>query len=318
MGGVAPVIDPEAPQSLVSYPTSPPGVLRFIVIGDVGTGDETQKAVAQAFNALCVVRGCDMVLVAGDNIYPDGVRSAFDPQFEEKFENPYAEVKLPFYLVLGNHDNGGGVGTNPAMAEHQIAYTFRTDRTTMKWNMPARNYRVSLGDVDLFGLDSGPEEVTWSSAWMPNSLGDQMAQWFRAEMAKSTASWKIVFAHHPYISNGEHGIAGVYDNIPSRGLPYRAMLDETMCRNTDVFFAGHDHHLAWMEPLAECGDTHFIISGAGGAGLYDRGLPPDLPARFEDYDSHGFVWAEIDGEQFTAAFYDKDGALLFEDSFTRA
>ena len=43
-------------------------------------------------------------ILLGDNIYDDGVHSIDDPQWEEKFEGPYRNIDMPFYPVLGNHE----------------------------------------------------------------------------------------------------------------------------------------------------------------------------------------------------------------------
>src|SRR5690242_20330024 len=83
-----------------------PATVRFVAFGDAGAATGAQFAVAQAMADVCKARGCDFALELGDNIYPEGVRSADDPQFETKFETPYEALKMPFYVALGNHDNG--------------------------------------------------------------------------------------------------------------------------------------------------------------------------------------------------------------------
>lgn len=297
-------------------PESPEGVLRFLVIGDPGTGEEEQYQVADAMLQVCKIRGCEFVLVNGDNIYNDGVRSAYDQQFEDKFEKPYSNIDLPFWLVLGNHDNGNGAGSNPAAADHQVEYTYREDRTTDKWNMPARYYAFSEGPADFFGLDSGPQEVAQNPLWLPGGYGPQQEAWLEDAVASSTAEWKFAFAHHPYISNGAHGNAGIYDNVAGRGLSYRLMLENTICDEVDVFFAGHDHDLQWLEPTDSCGKTVHIVSG-GAAKTRDRRATAENPALFEAYNQLGFLWVELDGDTFTGVFYDEHADVLFEHSFER-
>lgn len=76
----------------------------FLVIGDMGTGTPEQFEVAKAMKEVCAQRGCAFVISTGDNIYEYGVSSVQDPQFQSKFEKPYAELDIPFFLVLGNHD----------------------------------------------------------------------------------------------------------------------------------------------------------------------------------------------------------------------
>lgn len=296
----------------------PEGSVRFVVLGDVGTGEADQYRVAAAVARVCEDRGCLFALVAGDNVYPDGVTSPHDPQFDEKFESPYAGVDLPFYLVLGNHDNGNGAGDNPEVGDHQVAYAQRTDRPSDKFHMPQRNYAFTVGHVTLFGLDSGPSEVSQPAAWLPGSRGPAMEAWLREELARTATPWRLVFAHHPYASNSVHGDAGLFDNIPGRGLAYRLMLEDLVCGNAQVFFAGHDHTLQWLAPVDGCPGTQFVVSGAGGAEIYARGPPPDHAAFYENYEDHGFWWIDVTGDTFTGAAFDADAGLLFERRFVRA
>jgi hypothetical protein len=77
----------------------------FVALGDMGTGGSAQTQVAQAMYHVCQQEGCDFILGLGDNIYPHSVRSAHDPQFQDKFEHPYARFQgIDFWMILGNHD----------------------------------------------------------------------------------------------------------------------------------------------------------------------------------------------------------------------
>jgi len=79
-----------------------PAALRFIVIGDSGSGSAGQYAVGEAIAEVCQRKdefvddmafpGCDLVVGLGDNIYESGVTSVDDPQFAEKFEKPFEPV----------------------------------------------------------------------------------------------------------------------------------------------------------------------------------------------------------------------------------
>jgi len=97
----------------------PPPSMAFVALGDSGRGSADQWNIAHAMEAFCRQRGCDFALLLGDNIYDSGASSESDPQFQSKFEQPYAGLHFPFYPVLGNHDYGAGgagrplVGNNP-------------------------------------------------------------------------------------------------------------------------------------------------------------------------------------------------------------
>lgn len=258
-------------------PVSEP--LRFLVLGDGGRGTSEQYEVSAAMEQVCAANGgCAFALHTGDNIYSDGVSDVEDEQFQEKFELPYANLDFPFWLVLGNHDYGNG----QEGVDAQVEYTDLSD----KWNMPAQYYTHQVGDVTIFGLDT--EQID-------NGDGDGQVDWLTGALPAATTTWKLAFGHHPYLSNGDHGNAD--GDLAS-------FVEDHLCGRVDVYFAGHDHDLQWLEPT--CG-TEFIVSGAA-SDLRDVG--GDNPTLFEDA-VNGFLWVEIVDRTFTGVFYDVDGNELF-------
>ncbi len=288
--------------------------LRFVVLGDGGTGDENQRRVARAVKIVCQRRGCEFALYLGDNIYEVGVDGVDDAQFWTKFEEPFAELDFPFYVVLGNHDYGSGIPTSgtfePEKVAAQIEYTAHSD----KWNMPSRFYAFELGPAAFFALDTG--------MFVYDLRGSAAAQqgWLDQQLAAARAPWKFAFGHHPYNSSGWHGNAGNYEGsrgTPSEiyptGEPLAALVEHSLCDRVDVFFAGHDHHREWLEP--QCG-TQFIISGAA-AKLRPLAFRDQMPSRFADDARHGFLWVELDRDRFTGVFYDEDGQADYQRTFLR-
>jgi hypothetical protein len=63
-----------------------PNTVRFIAVGDVGTGTTIEYRVAKAMGNKCELDGCNFVLLLGDNIYENGVDSISDTQFGTKFK----------------------------------------------------------------------------------------------------------------------------------------------------------------------------------------------------------------------------------------
>lgn len=325
----APTVVDDTP---IESPTDTPAetaAVRVILLGDSGSGSEGAYAVGEAVAKVCAARGCDLVLGLGDNIYESGVSSVLDPQFEEKFELPFAPIDLPFYMVLGNHDNSGffgGDGANNAKGDFEVDYHYRDSqhpdepRQTSRWHMPSRYYRFTQGGesaaplVEFFGVDSNQIAGGFPDSnenYSYNNYGLVQAQWLNEAMASSKAKWKIVFAHHPYISNGSHGNAGNYDGAPAFVAPvlagerYKAFIEETICDKADFLFAGHDHDLQWLMPVASCGKTGFILSGAASK---TRSLEhrDDNPVFYEKGDSYGFVWVEIKGDTMVGEVYQVD------------
>ena len=282
--------------------------LNFIIIGDAGTQDAVQAALGQTVGEVCAAKatdtvpGCHFAMAAGDNIYFAGAVSTTDPQFDMAFEDIYGHLDFPFYLVLGNHDNGF-TGTGTAIGDNQVEYTYRTDRPTQLWNMPARYYTHRWGNVlELFALDSDTIDADSDSVGTDEGVYDSAFQraWLARAADLSPARWRISFSHYEYISNGFYG-----DGTPS----FKAAMEEALCDRVQFHVQGHEHDLRWMSPVESCGRTEFIVSGAGGR-TEDR---PATNLGFEerqgengisDYrDSAGFMWASILGGAITVEWY---------------
>ena len=59
--------------------TEKKGVIKFGVIGDTGTANMDQQEVADSLAKICRRDGCDLVLMLGDNFYPEGLKTLEDP-----------------------------------------------------------------------------------------------------------------------------------------------------------------------------------------------------------------------------------------------
>jgi tartrate-resistant acid phosphatase type 5 len=144
--------------------------VHFDVIGDYGTDDASEKAVADAVLA----DGPDFVATVGDNNYtgsgaPDDWRRT-----QEKYYGSFLPTR--FFPALGNHDWDAGL-------DGYLAYFRPPDN--------GRYYSVRRGPVALFFLDSDPRE--------PDGIapGSVQESWLRAALAGSDARWKLVLFHHP-------------------------------------------------------------------------------------------------------------------------
>lgn len=293
-------------------------IVRFIAVGDTGTGKEGQYQVAGAIESVCAIRGCDFALGLGDNIYEAGVDSVDDVQWLDKFEKPYQNLNMPFYMTLGNHDNSyfAGGGLDNTKGELQVDYHYKEGRFSEKWNMPARYYHFSAplienGSlieneplVDFFSLDSNPlaalsdiEQKYWQLPYKK-----QQATWFDETIKTSLGAWKIAFAHHPYISNGSHGNAGLYDYVAGLGEVYQDFLEQEVCNRVDVIISGHDHDMQWLKPVESCGKTFHMVSGAG-AKTRTFSNPDRNEAYWQADETLGFYYIEIEGDEFRGTAY---------------
>ena len=281
----------------------PEHVVQFVAMGDGGEGNPDQYTVSDVVEAVCGVRGCDFVLYLGDNIYDSGVDGVDDTQFLTKFEAPYANLDLPFYVVLGNHDYGGdGAGWEFWKGEREVEYSQYSD----KWTMPDNYYSFETSDAMFIGLDTN---------LIFYGLGADQRPWIEGLTSASTKTWSVAFGHHPYISNGPHGTAGRYEGIPQwvplteipRGEYVRGFMEDHVCHKVDLYISGHDHSRQWLEP--KCG-TEWMVSGSAAKTTdIER---DDHDSFFESGDDEGFVWIELRNNVMTAAWYDKHGVMNYE------
>lgn len=315
----------------------PPAVtkVRFIAFGDAGRANANQTAVGTAMAQLCQLKGCDFALELGDNFYDTGVTSVTDAQWQTKFELPYAGFNFPVYATLGNHDNSQsslGEGSINSRGDVQVSYTTTTGSgISGKWKMPARYYAFTAPLVavagqdpliEFFSLDSSPMAATLANpadtTYAANTYGPTQLQWFQQALTNSKAKWTFAFAHHPYVSNGQHGNAGEFDGAPSppdpvppvfpgataSGKYWKELLDESACAlGLDFFVFGHDHDLEWLKPVPGCNDkTEFILSGAG-SDVREYGDAARNPTYWQQDLMQGFFWFEVSATEMRGESY---------------
>lgn len=278
-------------------PTPTPKTVKFIAVGDTGTGSNDQTKVGNTMAAICKSRGCDFVQLLGDNLYDSGASSPDDPIFQEKFEIPYAAVDTDFFVVLGNHDyGGGGAGTDFGKGKNEVEYT----KKSKKWKLPSAYYKHTKEHVEFFALDTNMQMFG-----QDDDQKKDMAAWIKA----STATWKIAFGHHPYKSNGPHGNAGDYEGmswIPiTNGKGVKSFLEDNVCGGVDLYLSGHDHSRQWLNE--SCKGTELAVSGAGAKATELEGKNATLFQSLE----LGFLYITIQDKMLTAEFIDENGVTEF-------
>jgi hypothetical protein len=273
--------------------------LRFVAVGDTGKGNQGQKDVAAGIATKCAKDGCDFVQLLGDNIYESGVTSTMDTEWQGRFVEPYANLSLEFWAVLGNHDYGGnGLGTEWGKGQNEIDYT----AVSTKWRMPAAYWHRTVQNVEFFALDTNMQIF-----FQDGKQRTDVAAW----LAASTATWKIALGHHPYLSNGKHGNAGSYDGIPLSGSNVKSFMDDVVCGKADLYLSGHDHDRQWHK--STCKGTELAVSGAGAA---TTTLGTKNETLFQA-DTLGFLYVRIAGKTLTAEFCDQTGKVEFTRTLTK-
>lgn len=259
--------------------TAPPvgqavaGAVRFVAIGDTGTGGKDQRAIAHQMVSYHKARPYDTVIMLGDNIYPSG--SSAD--LPKKFEQPYAELLqrgVRFYAALGNHDVQQG---------RQVQTNYRL------FNMGGRNYySFTKGDdlVEFFVLDS-------------TDMDAAQLRWLEGALMASRARWKVAYFHHPIYSSGErHGSSA----------KLRACLEPLFVRyGVAAVFSGHDHFYERIKP--QRGVQYFVCGASGKLRRGNINRRSSLFAAGND-SVHSFLYVEVTHDQLSFWAVDAAGRLL--------
>ena len=310
-------------------------------MGDFGTGTIQQEMVGNAMADVCDQRGgCNFAIGLGDNIYDENPQTPYADAFVHRFEHPFRNAQFPFYMTLGNHDNSliiDGIGNFNRTGEVQVEYSYRTDRLTDRWKMPARYYRhdhpagAGAPTATFLALDSNPFMTVFELdmeywVWYEWKQG----KWARDALASSNATWKIAYAHHPYLSNGLHGNAGNYEGVPVlelftarfSGETYRRWLVDNICGKVDLYVSGHDHDLQLLHSIPECGNTIIMVSGAGAKTRSLEAGATRNPYWYQQGDTLGFSIGEINGNNLTLTFYtvnpsDGKASIAHQQTFKR-
>jgi 3',5'-cyclic AMP phosphodiesterase CpdA len=199
------------------------GSVKFAVIGDTGTGDQHQLAVAKQLASAHAQFPFDLVIMMGDNLY--GGNSAKD--YDKKFALPYKPLldgDVKFYASLGNHDDPSERFYKPFNMNGERYYTFQPG---------------TRSGVRFFALDS-------------NYMDDKQLKWLDDQLAQSGSDWKICFFHHPPYSSGEaHGSDTTLRNqVEPVFLKY----------GVNAVFTGHEHFYERIKP--QKGIAYFIAGSS--------------------------------------------------------
>lgn len=218
--------------------------MECILVGDTGSGEKEQYLCAKSMERLIDKHNIESVIVVGDNIYPSGCSSVSDNQFVTKFQEPYKNIKLPFYLCLGNHDYGDMINN---YSKVQVEYTLSEYNTDKKWNMPSKWYTQSFPMCDFFFIDTNFD-------WLSHAqINEQLNDTIKA-IQSSKKKWKILCGHHTWRSVGGHG------NAEKKHEKFMVKLLNKV--SFDLYVCGHDHCKSLIEVGSEKIPT--LVIGTGG------------------------------------------------------
>jgi 3',5'-cyclic AMP phosphodiesterase CpdA len=214
------------------------GATRLAVIGDFGTGDSGEHAVADAIKKDDEKSGFDALVTVGDNVYPESRPKYFD----EAWTKPYGWLKdkhIPVYAALGNHDEPNSK---------------RTGQEESLLGMPGRWYTEQVGNVQLIVLDANDVTNPDQMRFLEDVL---------AAPGPAGAVWRVVAFHQPAYSCSRH------QSTPAVQQDWVPLFERS---HVDLVLNGHDHIYQRFAPID--GIT-YVVTGAAGSSLYEM---HDCPA----------------------------------------
>jgi hypothetical protein len=324
----------DAQGMLVSGPTyfflttpALPKPTRIWVIGDFGTGGNSQKAVRDAYAAFAGPRYTDVWLMLGDNAYGSGS----DSEYQSAVFDIYPQLlrQSCVWPTIGNHDFASGP------RGHVYTDIFSLPSNGEAGGVPSgteRYYSYDYGGIHFVVLDS-----TFSS----RAPGSPMFTWLEQDLAARTKTWTIAFWHHPPYTRGTHNSETESDLIQMRenALPILEAhnVDLVLCGHSHVYersylLNGHYGYMASFSPAMKVdggtgrtnetgayqktdgsnrGTVYAVVgcSGQVGGGILDH------PAFFRSIGGvGGSLVVDVDGERLDAQFLTGNGISM--DSFT--
>lgn len=249
----------------------------FAVIGDSGTGEPPQFAIARRMMIERERTPYDFVIMLGDNVYGLGKPKYFKPRFEDPYKDLLA-AGVKFYAALGNHDA-------PEAAYH-IQYK--------DFNMGGRRfYSFVKGDdlIEFFVLDTTETKTAELTA-------EQLA-WLEAGLKASKARWKVSYFHHSIYASGS--MHSAYKRL-------RAQLEPLFVKyRVNAVFSGHYHVYERIKPQK---GVHYFVAGSGGKLMRGNLNKKSELTAFGNDQVQVFLLVTVDKEQMRVRAITADGTEI--------
>jgi 3',5'-cyclic AMP phosphodiesterase CpdA len=247
---------------------------RFVVWGDTRTRHDVHKRVAEAL----VKHGIpDFVLHTGD-LVADGNDSSLWPVFFDIERDLLRQTA--FFPSLGNHERNS----------RDYYDFFQVTSPYYSFNWGNGHFIVLNSDIGNAASSAGARETFWT----------EQTRWLEEDLKNNQkADFRFVFAHHPPFS----AVARRQDSNPHM----TALVPLLEKYNVSAGFFGHDHN--YQHYLKN--GIHYIITGGGGAPLYDVDKPDPAITRKVVSTEH-FVTVRVEGKIARLRAIAVDGSLIEE------
>ena len=173
-----------------------------------------------------------------------------------------------------------------AWGNHDVESPERIDIVNEVFDSPPRWATYEWGPVDVVVLDSNQITSTEQASFLLDALA-------------SSTDPTILVMHHPPYSCSHH----------SATIEVVNALSATMDDDVVLVLSGHDHNYQRFTN----DDVTYVVSGGGGADLYDlKSCPDNHPPMEAGEKLHHFLALSQDGENVTLRAIDVNGAVFDE------
>lgn len=218
-------------------------MIKFCLVGDMGKDTPFQQAIADGLER----EECHRIFFLGDLVYPDGISSVNDDQFENKFLKYYEPLveknpKLIINLLLGNHDHKSDPSAWLDVSEKHEGFFF-----------PNYYYFIDYGGLCFVALDTSFYYYTSKIV----EAAEQATWLFQLQERIKDCDVKVALTHHPLKGRG----LDPTDDWDGAEGELKAFLETYIIGKYDLHIAGHVHVLA---DDGKDEKTRMLISGTGG------------------------------------------------------
>jgi hypothetical protein len=233
----------------------------FVAYGDSADPSTISqfRSVQARINSLDQVSPLAFAMLLGDNTYSSGTHAQLDHRFVPSLapEATRWNARRIDMAAFGNHDvmTDSGGPTEASFSSPIPVAGVTSSVSAPVGERPEHTFSFDYGDVHIASFDSN----SYNNATRLNA----QLSWLEADMAASSARWKIAVLHHPVAGSPDKPESPI-DNY------YQQVVPRLRAAGVDLLLAGHSHTYHQSYPLLgqSNGVATFVLDQDG---VYDQG-----------------------------------------------
>jgi 3',5'-cyclic AMP phosphodiesterase CpdA len=251
----------------------------FLVVGDPGEGDPSQRALGSQILRVGGRADVRFMVISSDVVYPTGAMR----NYETNFWLPFQGFERPVYAIPGNHDWYDALEAFAATfleadaartvirarveTDHRLTSTTES-RITQLLEQAAHlraAYRVPTGfqHAPYFQVQAERFALIAADTGVLRRIDPDQSAWLRSALERARGKFTMVVLGHPLYAGGHYQAEGDAD--------FEALHRLLREHQVAVVMAGDTHDLEWYVERYATGAgervMHHVVNGGGGAYL---------------------------------------------------